>query len=160
MLSLFAFRKAWFLLSSDKLDVAQDVVDPVMDEMLARFVVDSHFKSHPKTVNQEAGAEARADHVADPEVAHFLITRCSAKTSVQANVSSCLVLLQVLSQDMLRKYVTYAKQNVFPKLLDADLEKVAQVYADLRKESSVRLGVAFMPWNGFHVGRHGMGFPE
>lgn len=26
----------------------QDVVDPVSDEMLAEFVVDSHFKSQPK----------------------------------------------------------------------------------------------------------------
>lgn len=26
----------------------QDVVDPVTDEMLAKFVVDSHFKSQPK----------------------------------------------------------------------------------------------------------------
>lgn len=28
--------------------VLQDIVDPVQDEMLATFVVDSHFKSHPK----------------------------------------------------------------------------------------------------------------
>ena len=26
----------------------QDAVDPVKDEMLAKFVVDSHFKSQPK----------------------------------------------------------------------------------------------------------------
>lgn len=29
----------------------QDVVDPVIDEMLATFVVDSHFKSQPKGAN-------------------------------------------------------------------------------------------------------------
>lgn len=29
----------------------QDVVDPVTDEMLAQFVVDSHFKSQPKGAN-------------------------------------------------------------------------------------------------------------
>lgn len=29
----------------------QDVVDPVIDEMLARFVVDSHFRSQPKGAN-------------------------------------------------------------------------------------------------------------
>lgn len=38
---------------------------------------------------------------------------------------------------MLRKYVTYAKLHVFPKLHDADFEKLTHVYAELRKESSV-----------------------
>jgi hypothetical protein len=45
--------------------------------------------------------------------------------------------LQVIPQDLLRKYITYAKQNVAPKLHDADLNKLAQVYADLRRESMV-----------------------
>ena len=31
----------------------QDVVDPVTDEMLAKFVVDSHFKSQPKGANMD-----------------------------------------------------------------------------------------------------------
>lgn len=38
---------------------------------------------------------------------------------------------------MLRKYITYAKLNVHPKLHDTDLEKIALVYADLRRESMV-----------------------
>jgi len=44
---------------------------------------------------------------------------------------------QVLSQDMLKKYITYAKLNVFPKIHDADLDKISHVYAELRRESSV-----------------------
>lgn len=39
---------------------------------------------------------------------------------------------------MLKKYITYAKLNVFPRLHDADLDKLTQVYAELRRESSVR----------------------
>ncbi|RZR86356.1 hypothetical protein BHM03_00013541 [Ensete ventricosum] len=46
---------------------------------------------------------------------------------------------QILSQDLLKKYITYAKLNVFPKLHDADLDKFKHVYADIRRESSVRL---------------------
>lgn len=38
---------------------------------------------------------------------------------------------------MLRKYITYAKLTVHPKLHDTDLEKIALVYADLRRESNV-----------------------
>lgn len=48
---------------------------------------------------------------------------------------------------MLKKYLTYAKLNVFPKLHDADLDKLTQVYAELRRESSVRLpfsGASFL----------------
>lgn len=45
---------------------------------------------------------------------------------------------QIIPQDLLKKYLTYAKLNVFPKLHDADLDKLTQVYAELRRESSVR----------------------
>ncbi|BBN03861.1 DNA replication licensing factor MCM2 [Marchantia polymorpha subsp. ruderalis] len=97
----------------DILRVVKDVVDPVTDEMLARFVVESHHKSHPKrAVLDDNGSNAAVN--SDEEI---------------------------LSQDMLRKYVTYAKQNVFPALHDADLEKIALVYADLRRESMHGQGV-------------------
>ena len=53
----------------------QDVVDPVADEMLAKFVVDSHFKSQPKGANIEdkSLSESQEDvqtsgDAADPEV--------------------------------------------------------------------------------------------
>lgn len=61
---------------------------------------------------------------------------------------------QILSQDMLKKYITYAKLNVFPKLHDADLDKLTHVYAELRRESSVRLFPALyicmiVHWNSY-----------
>jgi len=105
----------------DVLCVVKDVVDPVKDEMLANFVVDSHAKSQPKGSNIEEtpaglsqGESSNLSHSSDPEV---------------------------LSQDTLRKYITYAKLNVFPKLHDVDLEKLTHVYADLRRESSHGQGV-------------------
>jgi len=33
----------------------------------------------------------------------------------------------MLSQEMLRKYITFAKQNCHPKLANADYEKISQV---------------------------------
>ncbi|KAH9302023.1 hypothetical protein KI387_013606, partial [Taxus chinensis] len=105
----------------DILCVVKDVVDPVKDEMLARFVVDSHAKSQTKgSSTDEAPAGLSQDEssplgsATDPEI---------------------------LSQETLRKYVTYAKLNVFPKLQDVDLEKLTHVYADLRRESSQGQGV-------------------
>lgn len=53
----------------------QDVVDPVTDEMLAKFVVDSHFKSQPKgaTLDDRSALNSHDDDQAsilpaDPEV--------------------------------------------------------------------------------------------
>ncbi|XP_020600404.1 DNA replication licensing factor mcm2-like [Orbicella faveolata] len=37
----------------DILCVVKDTVDPVQDEMLARFVVNSHVKHHPNAVNNK-----------------------------------------------------------------------------------------------------------
>lgn len=52
--------------------IIQDVVDPVTDEMLAKFVVDSHFKSQPKGANLDSSYEDEevfeASMPADPEV--------------------------------------------------------------------------------------------
>lgn len=52
----------------------QDVVDPVTDEMLAKFVVESHFKSQPKGANMDEKSLGESQDVyaaampADPEV--------------------------------------------------------------------------------------------
>ena len=54
--------------------ILQDVVDPVTDEMLATFVVDSHFESQPKGANQDDKSFSESQDVhasampADPEV--------------------------------------------------------------------------------------------
>lgn len=105
----------------DVLCVVKDVVDPFTDEMLARFVVDSHARSQPKGANLEDRVSTDVDD--DPLAA-----------ARQADPD-------VLSQDMLKKYITYAKLNVFPKIHDADLDKISHVYAELRRESSHGQGV-------------------
>ncbi|XP_054472654.1 DNA replication licensing factor MCM2 [Anoplopoma fimbria] len=93
----------------DCLCVVRDTVDPVQDEMLARFVVGSHIKHHPS--NKEGG-------VALEEV-------------VLPNTSDVPPIPQVL----LRKYIIYAKERIHPKLNQMDQDKVARIYSDLRKES-------------------------
>lgn len=96
----------------DVLCVVKDIVDPVQDELLANFVVDSHFKSHPK--HQDSDDQQSRPVITDPEI---------------------------LPQDLLQKYITYAKMHVHPFLHDVDLEKLALVYADLRRESMFGQGV-------------------
>lgn len=40
---------------------------------------------------------------------------------------------------MLKKYIIYAREKIHPKLHNMDQDKVARMFAELRKESMVRL---------------------
>lgn len=42
-----------------------------------------------------------------------------------------------IPQEMLKKYIVYAKENVHPKLQNMDQDKVANIYSQLRQESLV-----------------------
>ncbi|GLT72172.1 hypothetical protein SLA2020_441270 [Shorea laevis] len=105
----------------DILCVVKDVVDPVIDEMLAKFVVDSHFKSQPKGGNIDDKSVGESDE--------------------DNQASARPVDPEILPQDLLKKYITYAKLNVFPRLHDGDMDKLTHVYAELRRESSHGQGV-------------------
>ncbi|CAI7914754.1 unnamed protein product, partial [Closterium sp. NIES-53] len=202
----------------------QDLVDPVVDEHLARFVVGSHQKSHPQAHGHGSDGQAREEDPDPSEVAHsglwawggwaskgrgpratkshsqahghgsdgpasreedpdprsramrwamrviwmslvsaqprsramrwvgkrerrtWIKYRSSLPPCAAAHLPplpSLLMLLhsppasQIIPQDILRKYVTYARQNVFPRMHDADADKIALVYADLRRQSLV-----------------------
>ncbi|KAG5275181.1 hypothetical protein AALO_G00144480 [Alosa alosa] len=94
----------------DILCVVRDSVDPVQDEMLARFVVGSHIKHHPS--NKEGGV-------------------AGLEEIVLPNTSD----VPPIPQELLRKYLIYAKERIHPKLNQMDQDKVARIYSDLRKES-------------------------
>lgn len=92
----------------DVLCVVRDTVDPEIDELLATFVVQSHARSHP-TYNLEE-AESNPNQVP--------IAQQSA-----------------IPQDLLRKYILYAREKCQPKLHNMDKDKIARLYADMRRES-------------------------
>ncbi|GLT46946.1 hypothetical protein SLA2020_206720 [Shorea laevis] len=105
----------------DILCVVKDIVDPVIDEMLAQFVVDSHCKSQPKGANMD-----------DRSFNEFQEDTQDTGRPIDP---------EILSQDLLKKYITYAKLNVFPRVHEKEMAKLTKVYADLRKESSRGQGV-------------------
>jgi DNA replication licensing factor MCM2 len=47
----------------------------------------------------------------------------------------------LISQDLLKKYLIYAKRYMQPKLTEIDQDKITQFYADIRRESSVVGGI-------------------
>merc|ERR1712241_649298 len=99
----------------DILCVVRDTVDPVADEHLARFVVASHMRSHPRATAADA--------------------KNMKKTEEQLAASSNLGGVEKIPQELLKKYVIYARQKFHPKLHQMDQEKVAKMYSELRRES-------------------------
>lgn len=95
----------------DILCIVKDTVDAAEDAYLAKFVVESHCRSHP---NFEEG---EAEEV---EPLHFTNTHA-----------------EPIEQDLLKKYITYARERYHPKL-HIDVDKVSSMYAELRRESMVR----------------------
>jgi len=92
----------------DILCVVRDIVDPVQDERLAKFVVTSHMKHHPNsTDDMETESADMADNTG----------------------------LEKIPQELLKKYIIYSKEKAHPKLHQMDQDKVAKMYSDLRRES-------------------------
>jgi hypothetical protein len=92
----------------DIICVLQDTVDPVADERLASFVVDSHMRS--KAVHtSSAGA-------GDEEAA----------AAAAAAATPALSDPDIIPQDLLKKYLIYARQNVRPSLAHINAAKVGE----------------------------------
>lgn len=149
----------------DCLCVLQDTVDPVHDERLARFVVGSHVRSHPSVVHDEPGSEGAgatdstsfghtsggaggpaADESSDAarsSTGSNKPTRTSGSGSRPASPAMGAPEddKDIIPQDLLRKYIAYARSREAPKLLNLDQDKMTDLYADLRRESEISGGV-------------------
>ncbi|CEP63085.1 MCM DNA helicase complex subunit MCM2 LALA0_S07e02058g [Lachancea lanzarotensis] len=111
----------------DILCVVRDLVDEEKDEMLARFVVDSHVRSHPLDENPNDEEEGRNLDVGE-EVVSARQKRLQRERQREGEISP-------IPQETLMKYIQYARTKIFPKLHQMDMDKVSRVYADLRRES-------------------------
>ncbi|KAF2147424.1 uncharacterized protein K452DRAFT_261914 [Aplosporella prunicola CBS 121167] len=93
----------------DILCVVRDTVDPNEDERLANFVVNSHGRAHPTN----AAANPNSMDLDGDE------------QSQEGEIP----------QELLRKYILYAREKCSPKLYQIDQDKVARLFADMRRES-------------------------
>ena len=98
----------------DILCVVRDTVDPAEDQRLASFVVNSHGRAHPST----RAAVSEETEIEDDE-----------------DGSGGEQRIEGISQELLRKYILYAREKCFPKLYQMDQDKVARLFADMRRES-------------------------
>ncbi|XP_026679435.1 DNA replication licensing factor Mcm2 [Diaphorina citri] len=100
----------------DILCVVRDEVDIAKDSRLADFVVKSHMRHHPAYTGPRNEESNGGGLGLDDELT----------SSVEP-----------IPQELLKKYVVYAKQNIHPKLHDMDQDKIAKMYSQLRQESLV-----------------------
>jgi DNA replication licensing factor MCM2 len=100
----------------DILCVVRDTVEPSEDERLARFIVGSHSRSHPLSQSADESMEVEND---------------SERQETQTETTK----EGELSQELLRKYILYARDRCSPKLYHMDEDKVARLFADMRRES-------------------------
>lgn len=91
----------------DVLCVVKDTVEPEQDHILAENVISSHIRSHPQF-------DANNDH--------------ALPTEEDADI---------IPQDILRKYIMYAREKIHPKLHQLDEDKLSRLYSELRRESLV-----------------------
>ncbi|KAM9927351.1 hypothetical protein OXX59_002633 [Metschnikowia pulcherrima] len=108
----------------DILCVVRDIVNPESDERLASFVIDSHMRSHP--ANDEELYEAEENAQNPQQTRREKISQSTKQRESE---------ISPIPQELLTKYISFARARVSPKLQQMDMDKVARVYADLRRES-------------------------
>ncbi|KAF2835582.1 minichromosome maintenance protein MCM [Patellaria atrata CBS 101060] len=104
----------------DILCVVRDTVDPTEDERLANFVVNSHGRAHP--LGQAQGANGTQTQTQSMDI------DSEEDSQVQKQEGE-------INQELLRKYILYAREKCRPKLYQIDQDKIARLFADMRRES-------------------------
>ena len=104
----------------DILCVVRDTVDPAEDERLAKFVVQSHGRAHPVA----AATATSGNTTGQPDVSQQTTINNAEPTRTNA-----------ISQELLRKYILFAREHCRPKLYQIDQDKIAKLFADMRRES-------------------------
>ncbi|KAL8915029.1 MAG: hypothetical protein Q9171_000469 [Xanthocarpia ochracea] len=102
----------------DILCVVRDTVDPEEDERLANFVVGSHGRAHPSKV----ATDTNQDQMETDQETNSIN---NGEPRQEGEIS----------QELLRKYIMFAREKCRPKLYQIDQDKVARLFADMRRES-------------------------
>jgi DNA replication licensing factor MCM2 len=102
----------------DILCVVKDEVDVKLDTALSTFVINSHIFSHPDFDGKDTNN-----------------TNTLLPDQERENK-------EVIPQELLRKYIMYARKYIHPKNSDLNKNKVSKFYSELRKESEVVGGMS------------------
>lgn len=95
----------------DLICVVKDEINEFNDSLLAKFVIRSHQKSHHDVEEAELARIEALD--TEEELQQY----------------------DLIDQDLLRRYIVYARDRFRPKLAEHQIETISKVYADMRRES-------------------------
>ncbi|KAK9479331.1 MCM2/3/5 family-domain-containing protein [Lipomyces japonicus] len=109
----------------DVLCVVRDLVDPETDGRLAKFVIESHDRSHPSKLDEED----------DEDTEMVYASQTNPSTDLPSSSFPRKQAIAPVDQVLLSKYILYAKEKIRPKLHQMDEDKISRLYADLRRES-------------------------
>ncbi|KAL2834855.1 MCM2/3/5 family-domain-containing protein [Aspergillus cavernicola] len=128
----------------DILCVVRDLVDPSEDERLASFVVESHHRANPsKPLRDEHGNLINTDgeridddgYRVDDEGTRLTLRPDESEARDTAQDKDDEEKEGEIPQELFRKYILYAREHCHPKLYQIDQDKVARLFADMRRES-------------------------
>ena len=128
----------------DILCVVRDLVDPAEDERLANVVVESHHRANPaRPLRDEEGNLIDSDgnrideegYRLDREGNRLPFTPEEIAAREAANRKIEEEKEGEIPQELLRKYILYARERCHPKLYQIDQDKIARLFADMRRES-------------------------
>ena len=108
----------------DILCVVRDTVDPAEDERLAKFVVNSHGRAHP-VMSSSLGSQSQATAANEDGM----------NVDQPSNQTEGVIPTTEIPQELLRKYILYSRERCRPKLYQIDQDKIARLFADMRRES-------------------------
>ncbi|KAL4966013.1 MCM DNA helicase complex subunit MCM2 [Aspergillus stella-maris] len=128
----------------DILCVVRDLVDPAEDERLASFVIESHHRANPsKPLRDENGNLINADGERIDDEGYRIDNqgnRLPLRPDESETRDAAMGIDEEekegeIPQELLRKYILYAREHCQPKLYQIDQDKVARLFADMRRES-------------------------
>ncbi|KAJ5234055.1 Nucleic acid-binding OB-fold [Penicillium citrinum] len=128
----------------DILCVVRDLVEPTEDERLANFVIESHHRANPvRPLRNDQGELVDADNNRiDAE--GYRIDKEGRRLPPSQEETAKRAAEQKrteeekegeIPQELLRKYILYARERCHPKLYQIDQDKIARLFADMRRES-------------------------
>lgn len=102
----------------DLLAVVKDEIDEEKDDALASFVINSHMKNHPTIL--KAFQESENEGLLEDERSQIL-NQANAYLSENLLPSKMAQMeKEIIPQQLLKKYIMYAKKFIFPKITEVD----------------------------------------
>jgi DNA replication licensing factor MCM2 len=134
----------------DLLYVVRDEVNAELDTQLANFVCQSHRKNHPLSHQElrEAEQQKHADLATlRRQLAETVDVEARAAITAEINTAKQELLGDVVREDddprsanplpqqLLKKYILYARAHCTPRIVNIDGNIIARLYTELRQES-------------------------